>query len=263
MRRLSIDAPTSVHFRNLGERLIHAATLMESGSALRDVDPTWGLVRAVSSILGEKPTYESRLATLLRSENEQAAVDHPLGALILEVLSLSKRWTGRTEELSEIGEELELPCTIDVQMFDVRHWFSRGIAAAGALAHIRDDGSIHLARHQWFSLASRSVRKLNIQNGDAPRPVRQVLRGAWSAQGINPDLCIYCLSAPFEEIEHFVPRSRGGTNDLSNLLPACIKCNRGRNTGKHDKDPWEWLESVHPQRLDYFQGLFGVMPIDN
>ena len=260
---MSIDASTSSHFRDLGERLIHAANDMDEGAPLREIDPTWDLVRAVSAMMGEKPTYEARLAMALRADNERAAVEHPLGALILDVLTLGKSWTGSTSELFEVGEGLERPAVVEPEMFGVRHWFSRGISAAGALAYIGDDGNVHLARHQWFSLAGRTAPKLDVDNEATTRPVRSVLRGAWASQGIDPDLCIYCLSAPFQEIEHFVPRSRGGTNDLSNLFPACIKCNRGRTTGKWDKDPWEWLEAVHPRRVPYFQNLFGVKPEDN
>ncbi len=236
---------------------------MDSGSPLRDVDPTWDLVRAVSALLNENPAYEARLSMALRGEHEKAASEHPLGALILHVLTLGKSWTGSAEELAEVGEGLGLAVVVDVEMLRVRHWFTRGISAAGAHAYIGKDGTVHLVRHQWFSLVGRVAPKLPVDNGSAPRPVRSLLRGAWSSQGIDPDACIYCLAAPFQEIEHFVPRSRGGTNDLSNLFPSCIKCNRGRSTGKWDKDPWEWLASVHPQRIPYFQSMFGITPDDN
>ena len=33
------------------------------------------------------------------------------------------------------------------------------------------------------------------------------------------------------EIEHSKPRSKGGTDHLNNLYPACIKCNRQKNNG--------------------------------
>lgn len=48
--------------------------------------------------------------------------------------------------------------------------------------------------------------------------------------------CWYCASdiSPFGnwEIEHVTPRCQGGSDDLSNLVPACRECNRakgGRN----------------------------------
>lgn len=32
------------------------------------------------------------------------------------------------------------------------------------------------------------------------------------------------------EVEHSVPRAKGGTNHLNNLYPACIPCNRAKGT---------------------------------
>lgn len=45
--------------------------------------------------------------------------------------------------------------------------------------------------------------------------------------------CWYCgrLTNPFSnfEIDHFQPLADGGTNDLSNLVPACTTCNRSKH----------------------------------
>lgn len=44
------------------------------------------------------------------------------------------------------------------------------------------------------------------------------------------DKCIYCgilLTLRTFTIEHVIPRSKGGTNDLENLRPACDRCNSG------------------------------------
>ena len=30
------------------------------------------------------------------------------------------------------------------------------------------------------------------------------------------------------EVDHVIPISRGGTDDISNLKTACFKCNRGK-----------------------------------
>lgn len=261
---MSIEASTSREFRALGERLLEAARRLEEGSPHRDADPTWDLTRAVSAYINEAPAYDYRLAMALRSENEAAAKEHPFGRLILHLLTMSKAWTGSAVQLEEAGVALGLSAQINTELLHVRHWFSRGISAAGALAYVGEDGDIHLVRHPWFSLAGRTAPTLPVRNGtrSAASPKRS-RRSMVRARGIDPEICIYCLSAPFEEIEHFVPRSRGGTNDLSNLFPSCIECNRGRGTGKHDKDPWEWLATVHPRRLAYFQEFFGVEPIDN
>lgn len=41
--------------------------------------------------------------------------------------------------------------------------------------------------------------------------------------------CIYC-GGPFEEVDHLIPISRGGSNWPSNLAPSCTKCNREKWT---------------------------------
>lgn len=39
--------------------------------------------------------------------------------------------------------------------------------------------------------------------------------------------CIYC-GAKWEEIDHYIPLSRGGDNEITNLVPACYNCNRSK-----------------------------------
>lgn len=38
------------------------------------------------------------------------------------------------------------------------------------------------------------------------------------------------------EVEHVIPISKGGTNNIYNIVPA----NRSTNASKHNSDPWEW-----------------------
>jgi 5-methylcytosine-specific restriction endonuclease McrA len=39
--------------------------------------------------------------------------------------------------------------------------------------------------------------------------------------------CHYC-NAPANTADHIIPVSKGGGHELSNLLPACTKCNSSR-----------------------------------
>jgi 5-methylcytosine-specific restriction endonuclease McrA len=57
--------------------------------------------------------------------------------------------------------------------------------------------------------------------------------------------CAFC-GGPYEEIEHVMPLSRGGEHSLANIVPSCIKCNRGVG-GKHARDPYEWLAERFPE----------------
>ncbi len=43
--------------------------------------------------------------------------------------------------------------------------------------------------------------------------------------------CAYCGKSPPEvklQLEHKIPRSKGGSDDISNLVPACVDCNLGK-----------------------------------
>ena len=44
-------------------------------------------------------------------------------------------------------------------------------------------------------------------------------------------MCQYCGAAGPKvelEVDHKIPVSRGGTDDIDNLTTACFKCNRGK-----------------------------------
>lgn len=59
--------------------------------------------------------------------------------------------------------------------------------------------------------------------------------------------CAYCecpLDWDSVEFDHFVPIKHGGQTVPSNMLPSCVRCNRGVR-GKLSKMPDKWL-------LDYF-----------
>lgn len=49
-------------------------------------------------------------------------------------------------------------------------------------------------------------------------------------------LCLYCNKNKPNTIDHVVPLSKGGTNNLDNLLAVCVNC----NSRKGDKFLVEW-----------------------
>jgi hypothetical protein len=61
--------------------------------------------------------------------------------------------------------------------------------------------------------------------------------------------CAYCgINDNVLEVDHFLPFVLGGSDKPSNLIPACIKCNRT----KSDKEPVKWVVDNYGQkRLEY------------
>jgi 5-methylcytosine-specific restriction endonuclease McrA len=47
--------------------------------------------------------------------------------------------------------------------------------------------------------------------------------------------CVYCGSSKNLTLDHVIPKSRGGTNDWTNLVTSCFKC----NLKKADRTPDE------------------------
>lgn len=53
------------------------------------------------------------------------------------------------------------------------------------------------------------------------------------------NVCAYCGSTERLTIDHAVPLSKGGSDVLGNLLPACMTC----NCSKHDSDIKQWYKN--------------------
>jgi len=69
--------------------------------------------------------------------------------------------------------------------------------------------------------------------------IKEVRRGVREAAG---ERCGYCLSPQRLvmgqlEIEHLVPRARGGSDEESNLWLSCSLCNRYKGTQTQAADP--------------------------
>ena len=64
----------------------------------------------------------------------------------------------------------------------------------------------------------------------------------------NIPLECYLCGGPYEEIEHLIPKSRGGDVSPKNTRPSCYQCNRGPG-GKHDSPLEEYIFYVnHPTK---------------
>ena len=55
------------------------------------------------------------------------------------------------------------------------------------------------------------------------------------------NLCAYCGLNKADTIDHIIPLTKGGTNGIENLLPACRSC----NSQKRDKLLVEWKPEIY------------------
>ena len=53
---------------------------------------------------------------------------------------------------------------------------------------------------------------------------------------LDEGACVYCEESSSLVIDHLLPRIRGGTDELNNLVLACRRC----NSSKNNRTPYEW-----------------------
>ncbi len=79
-----------------------------------------------------------------------------------------------------------------------------------------------------------------LNKGNAKRKFRQAIKYSFGG------LCAYCRCQRATTLDHIKPRSNGGSNLRSNLVPACIECN-------HSKGSENWL--VWYQRQEFYNKI--------
>jgi 5-methylcytosine-specific restriction endonuclease McrA len=67
---------------------------------------------------------------------------------------------------------------------------------------------------------------------------RREILSAWAGR------CAYCGTEGDHDLDHVVPRARGGHDDVDNLVPACVPCNSRKGTR-----PVEAFVAHDPDRL--------------
>lgn len=67
-----------------------------------------------------------------------------------------------------------------------------------------------------------------LTRGEARRQWRQAIKDAWSNR------CAYCGKPPIDDnsltIDHVRPKSMGGEDRTSNVIPACRECNQAKSS---------------------------------
>lgn len=113
---------------------------------------------------------------------------------------------------------------------------------------VTEQGFANISRvslYRWRGMADRVLKHFHV-DGDIysipkkPRSYKPVAAGTKAfIFGRDGNRCKYCgcEKGPFE-IDHIIPRVRGGTNDRDNLCVACHTCNRS----KWAFTPEEWRQ---------------------
>lgn len=69
-----------------------------------------------------------------------------------------------------------------------------------------------------------------LQKGSAKRQFRHAIRYAWGG------MCCFCRDKRATTVDHLKPKSKGGSDLRSNLVPCCVDCNHSK--GSEDWLPW-------------------------
>jgi 5-methylcytosine-specific restriction endonuclease McrA len=100
---------------------------------------------------------------------------------------------------------------------NIETWFKR-LASFSPITHL----ALELTKFDTQALQNPEISGIEYQQGElAGYEIREYLLLKWQHQ------CAYCGAKNIPlEIEHIVPKSRGGSNRLSNLSLACHHCNQ-------------------------------------
>ncbi|MFE1838478.1 RNA-guided endonuclease IscB [Streptomyces sviceus] len=125
----------------------------------------------------------------------------------------------------------------------LRHRVETTYSQAARLCHYAPVTEIHIERVAFDTHAmseGRALTACEYQQGTlAGTEARAYLRAKWN------NACAYCdaTGVPLN-IDHLRPRSRGGSNRISNLVLACSPCNQAK-----DNAPVEFFLADQPDRL--------------
>ncbi len=130
-----------------------------------------------------------------------------------------------------------LPPSLESRVANVETWTKRLIRLTPVTAI-----SMELVRFDLLKVENPEIHGIEYQQGTlAGYEVKEYLLLKFGHQ------CAYCCGLskdPVLEVEHETPRSRGGTDRLSNLAIACHTCNQAK--GK--RTPEEWADALRRSR---------------
>lgn len=113
------------------------------------------------------------------------------------------------------------------------HREQRRAAANERYRHLMDTDPerVRRQRREWAKTPKGIIANRAARHARRGAPLTQESREWWLSL-IDPE-CRYC-GEPATEIDHIVPISKGGTGELSNLVPACRSCNASKGDRELD-----------------------------
>ncbi len=83
------------------------------------------------------------------------------------------------------------------------------------------------------------------ESADPPRRRRRLVCGISRDGKWVPLSCVYC-GAPADCFDHVIPRSRGGSDDADNIVPACVSCNSSKGNRTLEQFQWTRMRQEKP-----------------
>lgn len=116
-----------------------------------------------------------------------------------------------------------LPPSLESRIANVKTWVQR-IRKLCPINTISQE----LVRFDTQALVNPEISGIEYQRGELfGSEVKEYLLAKWGRK------CVYCNVSPVQlEIEHIVPKSKGGSNRVSNLTLACRSCNEAKGNQK-------------------------------
>lgn len=128
----------------------------------------------------------------------------------------------------------------DARRAAAKKWYERN--PGKQLAYGKAWKKANPERHAFLNRMTQHRRRARLRAADAG----VIDQTTWRKVVADFDgLCAYCRRRPGITVDHVIPLVRGGKHELSNLVPACKRC----NSSKGIKEVQAWLASAAFARL--------------
>lgn len=120
-------------------------------------------------------------------------------------------------------------------------------AAKQGASHSQTDRRVRELRG-WFRLPAVLAGKVYVYKleslADKTRDARSGISAKVRGEVLSAKRCAQCGKTPAEdhvklEVDHKIPHSWGGTDDIENLQPLCTQCNHDKQAFYSSMDPYE------------------------